>query len=163
MRKFYLFLVLCLSLWAQLGLPGAAQSGWDIRPGQGVGPFQIGMPIAQCEQQLQRDPQADQVFVGKNRPFWIYYLNGLQINYDSQGQAFQFYIDKPGIPTSKGIQVGDPIEKFIAAYGTGYLAHELPTAKNQAKQSLYVYKSLGLGFQTEGNTVKFIVILPPHS
>ena len=73
-------LLLSTALWAQ-------KSNWDVRPGEGVGPFHIGMTISECEKYLQRDPQADQVFVRGNMPFWIYYLNGIQINYDSQGCA----------------------------------------------------------------------------
>ncbi|MGM9997982.1 MAG: hypothetical protein ACI38Q_01065 [Candidatus Bruticola sp.] len=139
-----------------------AQSNWDVRPGQGVGPLNIGMNIKQCEQIVQRNPEADHAFVGKKRPFWIYYLNGVQINYDNSASVYQIYIDKPGIVTSKGIQVGDPQSKFIAAYGKKYLAHELPTATNQPKQSFYAYKSLGLGFQVENEVVKFIAVFPPH-
>lgn len=163
MRKISrLILAVIVAVGLLIGV-AAAQSNWDVRPGKGVGPLSIGMPISKCEQIVQRNPKADHAFIGHKRPFWIYYLNGVQINYDSNATAYQIYIDKPGIVTSKGIQVGDPQAKFMAAYGKDYLAHELPTAKSQPKQSFYAYKSIGLGFQVENGIVKFIAVFPPHN
>ncbi|MBQ7502626.1 hypothetical protein IJT93_07925 [bacterium] len=164
MRKFFINICFLLSLSAALTVSAAfAQSAWKVRNGEGVGPYSIGMTFSECEKTLHRDKNADQVFVRRKQPFWIYYTDGIQINYDHFGKVIQIFVDKPGILTDKGIQVGDPQDKFLAAYGRGCVSHELPTAKSQPKQSVYIYKNMGLGFQVEGGIVKFIIVTLKHS
>lgn len=164
MKRIMRFFIICFLLIGCIQT-GFAQNSWKVRPGEGVGPYSIGMSCKQCEQTLTRVKGADHVFVGRkhNLPFWIYYNEGIQVNYDNKCSAVQFYVDKPGIFTDKGIQVGDAQAKFLEAYGKGYVSHELPTAKSQPKQTLYVYKKSGLGFQVEGGIVKFIVVTLKHS
>ncbi|MBQ7529391.1 hypothetical protein IJT10_05765 [bacterium] len=154
-RLFYILAVMCTMCslaWSN--------EGWTVRGGDGVGPLKLGMKVEACEKIVKRNPNADQAFVAGKRPFWIFYLEGVQINYDNTSKVLQIYVDKTGIPTDKGVQVGDPQDKFMNAYGRGFVSHELPTAKGQPKQSVYVYKSSGLGFQVEGGIVKFIIVTP---
>lgn len=165
MNRFCKYLCGIVLAFAVTASAAWADAGWDVRPGDGVGPVSIGMPFSKCETFLKRDPKAEHVFLGrkKTQPFWVYYTNGVQVNYDRKGKAMQVWVDKPGIVTSKGVQVGDSKDKFIAAYGRGYDSHELPTAKNQPKIYAYYYKSSGLGFQIEGGIVKFIIVCQKHS
>ena len=162
MRKIYIGIFLLFSIVLTVSA-AFAQNAWQVRSGEGVGPYSLGMSFNECEKTLHRDKNADQVFVRRKQPFWIYYTDGIQINYDHFGKVIQIFVDKPGILTDKGIQVGDPQDKFMTAYGRGFVSHELPTAKSQPKQSVYVYKNLGLGFQVEGGIVKFIIVTPKHN
>lgn len=139
-----------------------AQGNWVVIPGASVGPISLNMPVSKVESMLKRDP-AGAHMIYQGRPVWIFYKEGVQVNYDGSGTAMQIYVDKPGIATQKGIQVGDSQARFISAYGTGYIAHELPTAKSLPKQYFYAYKKIGLGFQVEGDKVKFIAVFDKHN
>jgi hypothetical protein len=82
-----------------------------------VGPYRVGMTLGDMRRTLQ-DPQAK-----------LEALDGPQCSYlstsaDFEGLGFMFFyeqlvridVDKPGIPTASGIQVGDPEEKVLRAY-----------------------------------------------
>lgn len=136
-----------------------AQPQWEIVPGVSAGPIKLGMSIEQIEAILHRDPKADQsIFHG--RPIWIFYKEGIQVNYDIKQKAMQIYVDKPGI-LAKGVQVGDPSNKFLPVFGNDYIAHELPTAQCMPNQYHYAYRRQGIGFQIEGDHIKFIFICRP--
>ncbi len=134
-----------------------AQAKWSITPGVGAGPIRLGMDIKSIEAIVHRDPNADQSFF-HGRPIWLFYKEGVQVNYDPHQRAMQIYVDKPGITTPGGVQVGDLPSQFLAEYGGDYIAHELPTAQSMPNQYLYVYKKLGIGFQVEGERIKFIFV-----
>ena len=68
--------------------------------------------------------------------------------------------DKVGLKTPEGVQVGDPASRIEAAYGKDYLSHQLPTAARMPKQYVYVYRSKGVEFQTEGDKILFIYVFP---
>lgn len=149
-------LALVLAAWGS----AAAQGKWTINPGVGVGPIQIGMPCAVAERNLTRDPKGDHQ-IASGQPKWIFYNEGLQIHYDSSIQVLQVVVDRPGIPTAEGVQVGDSANRFEQVYGRNYLAHQLPTATQMPKQYFYAYNSKGLGFQTEGDKILLISVFAP--
>ena len=136
-----------------------AQAKWTITPGVGVGPIKLGMSIQEIEAIVHRDPKADQSFF-HGRPIWLFYKEGIQVNYDIKQRAMQIYVDKPGI-IANGVQVGDPSNKFLPAFGNDYIAHELPTAQSMPNQYHYAYRRQGIGFQIEGSHIKFIFICRP--
>ncbi|MDO5295402.1 MAG: hypothetical protein Q4F00_02005 [bacterium] len=136
-----------------------AQQDWTITPGVGAGPIKLGMSLKEIEANYHRDPKADHcIFHG--RPIWIFYKEGFQVNYDAKQKAMQIYFDKPGIKTPGGVQVGDLSKSFLPEFGNGFIAHELPTAQAMPNQYLYVYRSKGIGFQIEGERIKFIFVSP---
>ena len=137
-----------------------AQQPWTITPGVGAGPIKLGMSIKEIEANYHRDPKADQC-IFKGRPVWIFYKEGFQVNYDMAQKAAQIYFDKPGIVTAGGVQVGDVSNKFLPEFGNDYIAHELPTAQAMPNQYLYVYTKKGIGFQIEGDRIKFIFVSKP--
>ena len=52
-----------------------------------------------------------------------YTYNGFVLNtypLDGQDRVLEIVINTAGIPTSKGVQVGDPVSSVTAAYGDGY-------------------------------------------
>lgn len=149
-----------LVLGLALSLGALAQGKWTVTPGVGVGPVKVGMTVAAVEKLVSRDAKADhQVVNGK--PQWIFYGQGVQVHYDNAGRALQVVADKPGLATPEGVQLGDSLTKVEAAYGRGYMAHQLPTAAGLPKQYTYVYKNLGLEFQTEGDRVILIYVFAP--
>lgn len=152
-------LLLALLLFVLSTGAALAQQNWTITPNVGAGPIKLGMGIKEIESILHRDPKADHcIFHG--RPIWIFYKEGVQVNYDAKLKAMQIYFDKPGIVTPGGVQVGDLPNKFLAEYGNDYIAHELPTAQAMPNQYLYVYRKKGIGFQIEGERIKFIFVSP---
>ena len=158
MRKLCISLLSIAVFFVLQGMCFAQGAAWTVTPGVGVGPIKLGMNVKAIEAILHRDPKADQSFIHE-RPLWIFYKEGIQVNYDSYGNAMQIYVDKPGIATAGGVQVGDAAKSFMGEFGTKYIAHELPTAKSMPDQYLYVYKSEGVGFQIEGAAIKFILIV----
>lgn len=161
MKRFLAYLgvyVLVLALCWQVA-SAAVNTSWVINPGEGIGPIKMGMKFKQIEAMLTRDPKADQCYMRKKYPMWIYYNEGVQAGYDIKQNCIQVWADKPGIKTAdKGIQVGDSAAAFKAAYGKNYLSHELPRPKAAPKQYYYAYKHLGLGFQVESEKIIFIAV-----
>ncbi len=150
---------LVLAFWGAVQV--SAQGNWVVTPGVGVGPIRLGMSSAEVEKALTRSPREDHVILS-GKPKWIYYAQGLQVNYDEQVRALQVVVDKVGPQTAEGIKVGDPASRFQAAYGAPGLSHQLPTAASQPKQFYYVYKSRGIGFQTEGDRILLIYVFQPR-
>ncbi len=148
-------LVVALALWG--GGQVLAQGSWVATPGVGVGPIKLGMPAADIEKVLTRSPRDDHQMVS-GKPKWIYYAQGLQVHYDEKVRALQVVVDKTGVQTSEGLQVGDPSTKIQAVYGAPTGSHQLPTAANRPKQYYFVYSSRGVGFQTEGDRILLIYI-----
>jgi len=136
-----------------------AQENWVATPGVGVGPVRLGMSVGEIEKIVTRAPRKDH-WILSGKPAWIYYVQGLQVHYDKNVRAYQVVVDKPGIKTPEGLQVGDPSSGIQAVHGAPSLSHQLPTAASMPKQYLYVYQSKGLGFQTEGDRILLINILP---
>lgn len=153
MRRFFgvAVLVLVLTGWAW------AQPGWVATPGIGVGTLRLGMTAAAIEKMVTRSPRADHQEIS-GRPKWIYYNEGLQVHYDDAVKALQIVVDKPGIKTPEGLQVGDPSSRIQALYGQAGQSHQLPTAARMPKQYYYVFPSRGLGVQTEGDRVLLLYI-----
>ncbi|MCR5662252.1 MAG: hypothetical protein K6G50_09000 [bacterium] len=136
-----------------------AQQQWTAVPGVGAGPIKVGMNIKQVEQILTRKPNAPHAYRNKKWPFWVYYNEGLQVAYlIPSGKVDQVVVDKPGIPTDKGVEVGGSLEDITNAYGHNYIDHELPTGSKDPKQYAYYYPPQGIGFQLEGGKIKFIYL-----
>lgn len=151
--------LMAIALFALTAGIALAQQQWTAVPGVGAGPIKVGMNIKQVETILTRKPNADHAFRNKKYPFWIYYNEGLQVAYlIPSGKADQVIVDKPGIPTDKGVEVGGSLEQIVDAYGRNYIDHELPTGSKDPKQYTYYYPSQGIGFQLEGGRIKFIYI-----
>ncbi len=155
MRRFFgvAVLVLALTGWAW------AQAGWVATPGIGVGPVRLGMTASAIEKNLTRSPRADHQEIS-GKPKWIYYNQGVQVHYDDAATALQIVVDKAGIPTPEGLQVGDPSSRISALYGQAGQSHQLPTAARMPKQYYYVFPSRGLGVQTEGDRVLLLYLFP---
>jgi hypothetical protein len=155
MQRFFkvAFLFLALSGWAW------AQAGWVATPGVGVGELRLGMTASAIEKMVTRSSRTDHQEVS-GKPKWIYYNEGVQVHYDDAVKALQIVVDKPGIKTPEGLQVGDPSSQISALYGRAGQSHQLPTAARMSKQYYYVFTSRGLGVQTEGDRVLLIYIFP---
>jgi hypothetical protein len=155
MRRFFGVAVLALVLtgWAW------AQAGWVATPGIGVGALRLGMTASAIEKMVTRSPRTDHQEIS-GKPKWIYYNEGLQVHYDDALKALQIVVDKPGIKTPEGLQVGDPSSRISALYGQAGQSHQLPTAAKMPKQYYYVFPSRGLGVQTEGDRVLLLYIFP---
>lgn len=149
-------MVLILGAW---GSAQAQGSKWIATPGVGVGPVKLGMTAGAIEKSVTRTPGGDHQLIMGN-PKWVYYDQGVQVHYDSAVKALQVVVDKSGIATPEGVQLGDPTSRFEQVYGRDYLAHQLPTAAKKPKQYYYAYKSRGIGFQTEGDRIILIYIFP---
>jgi hypothetical protein len=134
-----------------------AQGNWVATPGVGVGPVKLGMSVTDIEKVLTRSPRDDHQIVS-GKPKWIYYAQGLQVHYDENVRALQVVVEKSGIQTPEGLQVGDPSAKIQAVYGAPTGSHQLPTAANRPKQYYYVYSPKGVGFQTEGDRILLVYI-----
>lgn len=154
MSKHNFILLFILATLTATALPGA-NDNWVMRP-QGIGPVKIGMTIAQLNASLsekfalpaEKDEQGCFYVSPHQHPGVAFMVEN--------GRLVRIDVDKPGIATAEGIQVGDSETRAKTVYGSRLKVG--PHAYNGPEGHYLTVRSedgrYGMRFETDGAKIE---------
>jgi hypothetical protein len=151
-----LLLSSCLGLSQQrpnsASAPDHKVGSWVLRI-DGIGPVRIGMSVSQLSRVLQEkftipnDEQSCSFVSASRHPQVLFMIE--------DGRVSRIDVVRRGIPTERGIQVGDSERKALRAYGKALKVEEHAYAEEKGDHYLTLRSgTYGLRFGTIGGTVK---------
>lgn len=148
-----------------LSLAVAAWSeAWPFEPGVGVGPVKLGQGYLEPTRYLSPDRQIP----GSLGGIYLTYKEGIETQ--CQGNKIIEVVVKRTtftgggrtveIQIAGGLKIGSPATQLQAAFGTGMVSNNLPTAKGFPQKTVYAWPYKGVEAQAEGGKIIQFSIFP---
>ena len=156
-------LVMGAVLAASMATGGWSET-WPFEPGVGVGPIKLGQDYLEPTRYLTPDRQVP----GNQGGVYLFYKEGIETQCQGK-KIIEIVIKKTTfsgggrtveVAVPGGLKIGSPGTQLQAAFGTGMIMHNLPTAKGFPQKAVYAWPYKGVEAQTEAGKIIQFSIFP---